>query len=1265
MELQNYDPSFFAEHLDIAHRYKKYLRQTIYQNENRRTFDYYSAQKLDVNMIKTFFDKKENEVINDMMDRRNVKIFFRLEVQMNRIGETDRFGVYTKTKPLLVGDDKREYYRLACNEMIHNLQNLEMRGSGWRFNRINHLTMHQARYRQYRGGSYFKSPKFLRGVLNIENKIDNACLLWCILAHFFLGKNPELKHPERTSNYKKIKLNEFDLNFTDIKFPIEKKDLKKIEKLNNLAIFIHTFKGLINSDETVVNEEGKPTKEIIPYYLSERKDVPKDRIVRLFLLNNIEGKSHYCLIRNMSALYGKQISSHKEKKFICDWCTLPFNNELFYKEHLERCTTNDPMKYIKPTYDYVEFKHIERSQKCPYTIYADFEALIYQFRMAHEENYKSCKCVKDSNQTCLDKYCINKSWTEKVAGHVATVFYAVVVDQNKNIVAEKLYRGYNAAEKFNEWVISKCDELINSGDKKIKKLTKEEDKKYQASLSCPKCLKVYSDFNNQKVRDHDHWTGEYRGPLCNNCNLQNRKNKFIPVFFHNLKGYDSHHVLGAINSKSLPFMNVKVIPNNSEKYISFSFRKLRNDKTNLTYDIRFVDSFAFMSMALEALGNNLSDAQMPISQKYYGNFELFKKMRRKGVYPYEYMDCMAKYDLEKFPLIEEFYDRLHGKTCSMEDYEYGKEIFKYCKNMGEYTDKYCINDVLLLADVFENFRDMSLKNYELDPCWYYTAPGLAWDAMLKITKIKLQTIKDYDMYMFIEKGIRGGMVNAVKRYAKANNKYMKNYDSNEISKYNKAIDSVYLMYFDANNLYGWAMIQKLPYDELKFDDNFRGVETTPLKEYIENLNKIGKGCILEVDLEYPKELHDKHKDFPFCPENAQVNNQKCSKLMNMVTDKNKYIIHYTNLLQALDHGLKLKKIHKILTFKESNWMEPYIMKNTNLRKKAKNDFEKDFFKLMNNAVFGKTMENIRNRVDIRLITDENKLQKYISQPHYKRYKIINYDLVSVEMEITKMEFNKPIYVGFSILDISKTLMYEFHYNIMKKRYNDKCRLKYQDTDSGFYEIETEDLYKDLSENGLKEHFDFSDYPENHPLYSMENKKVIGKFKDELNGNLLIEHYGLKCKQYYHEKEILYCQNDKKPCKSSNIYFDEKGYTCLDCSFITKHETKISKGTVKNIVKSLVKNDYGSSLFEHKTVRKIQHVIQSKDHVPLTLKQNKVVLNEDQNTIDEYKRYVLPHEIETFPEDLKKQILDILPLYDTLPYGHYKIKMIEDLIARSN
>ncbi|CAP25731.1 Protein CBG05187 [Caenorhabditis briggsae] len=394
-----------------------------------------------------------------------------------------------------------------------------------------------------------------------------------------------------------------------------------------------------------------------------------------------------------------------------------------------------------------------------------------------------------------------------------------------------------------------------------------------------------------------------------------------------------------------------------------------------------------------------------------------------------------------------------------------------CSNLEDYTRIYMINDVLLLADVFENFRNLSLRVYELDPCWYFTSPGLAWDAMLKKTKVELEVLQDVEKYLMIEKGIRGGIVNAVKRYSKF------------------VVQSL----IDVLNGEREDMC-------LKIDD------------YIDYLNNLGRGCIFEVDLEYPKELHSMHNDFPLCPENVKID--KVKKLCNTLFNKEKYVIHYTNLLQCIQLGLKVKKIHRILTFKESDWLKEYIEMNTNLRKTAKNDFEKDFFKLMNNSVFGKTMENVRERVDVRLVTDENKIVKLASKPNYKRTIMYNKELSAVEMEKINITLDKPIYVGFAILDLSKWLMYDFHYNVMQKKYGDNINLCYQDTDSLIYEIFTPDLYEDIQKDSiLKNEFDFSDYPPCHHLYSTENKKVVGKFKDELNGLVMEELIALRPKQY--------------------------------------------------------------------------------------------------------------------------------------------------------
>ena len=333
------------------------------------------------------------------------------------------------------------------------------------------------------------------------------------------------------------------------------------------------------------------------------------------------------------------------------------------------------------------------------------------------------------------------------------------------------------------------------------------------------------------------------------------------------------------------------------------------------------------------------------------------------------MDSIEKFKDTEPPPQEGFYSKLSGRGINEKNYKHVWNVWNTfkMKTFKEYHELYNITDVLLLADVFENFRDICLKIYGLDPVYYFTAPGLAWDACLKMTDIDLELLSDPNMLLMFEKGIRGGISIISNRYGEANNKYMG-------QGFNKNKPSKYLMYLDANNLYGCAMSMKLPTHGFKW---LTGGEIEKLfnNQVVQVWEKTP--CILEVDLEYPKPLHDKHNDYPFCPERVECKNG-VEKLIPNLRNKTKYIIHYKNLIQCLKAGMKLTKIHRGIKFIESDWMKPYIEKNTNLRTKAKNNFEKDFFKLMNNSVFGKTMENIRNRVDVKLVNTEKKLRKLVA-----------------------------------------------------------------------------------------------------------------------------------------------------------------------------------------------------------------------------------------------------------------------------------------------
>ena len=387
------------------------------------------------------------------------------------------------------------------------------------------------------------------------------------------------------------------------------------------------------------------------------------------------------------------------------------------------------------------------------------------------------------------------------------------------------------------------------------------------------------------------------------------------------------------------------------------------------------------------------------------------------------MDNWERFDETSLPNKESFYSNLNMENIDDIDYRHGNNAFKRfkLKNLGEYHDLYVQSDTLLLADVFENFGNTCLKVFELEPAHFLSLPGLAWQACLKKTNIKLELLTDYDMLLMVEERIRGGICHSIHRHAKANNKYTENDDENE--------ESSYIQYLDANNLYGWAMSQKLPVNSFKWIEDTSRTSEEFIKNYNEDNNK---GYILEVDLKYPKKLHDSHSDLPFLPRRMKID--QCKKFVCNLHNKKKYVVHIKSSKQALNHGLKLKKVHRIIKFNQRAWLKPYIDMNTELRKLAKDDFEKHLFKLMNNAVFGKTMEIIRKHNNIKLVTTDKKRNKLVSEPNYHTINYISKDLSTIEMNKTRVKMNKSIYVGLSILDISKILMYEFWYDYMKPKY---------------------------------------------------------------------------------------------------------------------------------------------------------------------------------------------------------------------------------------
>ena len=1116
-------------------------------------------------------------VINIMALNRNIKTKLYLNCFMSRT-DSDGFTLVKKFKFHSIGykiiteaTDPHEIYNEMVDEIEEEIQKVEQaEGSGWVFLEVENLTLHTDIWDPIKGSSYINLPKELKNknaIINMKNEDNNKCLLWCVLR----ALNPKDKNAERID--KDLKSKENTLNMEGIEYPVSLKDIKRFEKQNlDISISVLGY----SKDERIY-----PLR--ISEFTKKKEDERKHNIVLLLIKNG--DNSHYCLINNLSALLSSQVNKHKSKLYFCLNCLNGYDDPKKLEKHKEYCSEEESIKINMPKPDtYIKFKNYLYSERAPFAIYADFESILKPLDT----------CKPDPN----------KSYTHKYNKHEPLSFVYYIKSFDESVYKSTLRKYVKENEEdpdpidvFINWLEEDVKIISGLGNKEMV-ITPKEQKQFSQASKCWICGKLLN--LQDRVRDHCHFTGRYRGAACNICNLKYCKPNNISVFFHNLSGYDSHLFIKKLNTT---MGAIDCIPNNEENYISFSktiktgeYKNKKGETKNKYFKIIFKDSLKFMASKLETLVKNLPEDAFKNLGKYFKP-EQVKLLKQKGFFPYEYLDSIEKLKDLTPPPQKAFYSKLTGKGINNYNYNHVLNVWKTwnMKTLKDYLELYNITDVLLLADVFENFRDICLKNYGLDPVYYYTAPGLAWDAMLKMTKINLELLSDVDKLLMIEKGIRGGISIISNRYGKANNKYMKDFNKKELSKY--------LMYLDANNLYGAAMSEKLPVHSFKWMTN-KEIENLFNNQIVQVWNK--NPCILEVDLIYPEELHDLHNDYPLCPERVECD-RGVKKLIPNLRHKNNYVIHYKNLMQCLRLGMKLKKIHRGIKFIEAAFLKPYIDKNTSLRAQAKNNFEKDFFKLMNNSVFGKTMENIRNRVNVKLVNAGEQFKKLAAKPNYNSRKIFNENLVSVHMKKTSLTMNKPVYLGMSILDLSKIIMFDFHYKYIKPKYGKQAKLLFTDTDSFLYEIQTEDFYKDIS-GDVKDRFDTSDYPENHPsgIPTGINKKVLGMFKDEAAGKVIKEFVGLRAKLYSYKMDE---GKENKRCKG------------------------IKKAVVK---KSITHEDYKTCLTTGKEQLRRQNIIRSYEHVLYTEEVNKIALSAADD-----KRYLLKDS------------------YDTLAWGHRRIKDLEN------
>ena len=1049
-------------------------------------------------------------------------------------------------------------------------------GSNWIIYRWNFLFYNCLTIKPKRGSSYIPTPlKYANpncGLINIQNK-DQQCFRWCMKYH----QAGKVVHGERTSVLEKI---EDKYNYNNISYPTSFEDINKFELDNEVSIFVY----YVNDDDSIRTEK-----------IGNKDYILKDVIYLLRIEN--EDNSHYVYIKHIERLFNRHVNSKTVGTKLCPLCEKDIK-EKDYRNHVSICykfCKEGTIIKLPEEGSKMKFVNYKNKLERPYIVYADMECTLEKtnnINNIHNHIPNSCcfyfVCTYDSTQNVL--------WHDIGNNCV------------ENMILELNKLSYNCINKMKH-----NEEMI---------MNENDMKKAKTQRKCHICNNCFKP-DEVKCRDHDHRTGEFRGMAHKKCNINYYNNFYLPIVFHNLRGYDGHFIIKKaydIIKKMDKEPNIHVIPNSYEKFMSFDIGNLK-----------FIDSFLFMSSSLEKLVENLYNKD-PITK--YDNFNFMKKefnkdidiLCQKGFYPYEFIDNIDKLNHEGLPDIDKFYSQLYQKTLTEKEYIHATKVYNQmnCKTFKDYHLLYLKCDVLLLADVFENFRKTCIEYYQLDPSNYISVPGLAWDAMLLMSNIELDLITDLEILEMIEKGKRGGLCYVgSQRHCVANNKYLPDYDNTKPENY--------LMYWDANNLYGYAMQQMLPFRNIRFNKtiDLDGIKGTPDDNDI--------GYYPEVDLEFDgeegEELHEKLKQFVPAPESIaveetwlsdfqkdlkkqnKINNSKCTKLIPHLNKHEKYVIHYRNLKYLIKLGVKVKKLHRVIEFEQKAWMKPYIETNTEFRTKAKNEFEKDFFKLMNNSVFGKTMQNVKNQMQLHITTDDNNAIKWFSKVNLKDCKY-NHGLYMIEMYKKEIIYNKPIYIGVSILDLSKLCMMEFHYEVIEKNFKGKYILLYSDTDSLVYSIEHHDIYEWIKEN--KNHFDLSESFRDD-LKDYINGKVVGKFKDELHCLVMKAWVALNPKVYSYNYQSM-TEAHAKLLKDKKIDINIEKENPYSYNIINKIDNNIeehklitkNKKTLKGVSKVVVENelkdeDYLKVLQTNKPIEKNVTSIRSFNHNVVTYKQKKIAL----------------------------------------------------------
>ena len=946
------------------------------------------------------------------------------------------------------------------------------------------------------------APGF-KSIVNINT--DRDCVELSMVAAFH--HNQVKFHRSRASHYINARKKYFTFP-PEVPTPVSFEHFPLIERKTKTSIFIYKLSKYKTQFEINIIRKGS------------NKNVGEDRHVYLCL---IENSAHICAIKNIQTFI--QVMRHKNNKGHslfeskhCIYCFTQVKLEKF-QQHLYMCQEfTGEINVRTPKDKQMRFSAHAATEKSEFSCYYDVESVL-----SPVHNGGSVKNV-----------------------HTMSCYGYIIVNSKNEIQRFKTRVGQNLESDLIKSMIQDYTELMTEFTKSwdiIPCLTESEKIAHKNATHCKICEK---EFTKEKPSHRHHsWTkkvicnpdgtiknSNYLAALCSNCNMKiTLKRNNMNTFAHNASGYDSKFILKGATDNF--FAEPRILSKSAEKYIQIIVKpeteaRKENEVYKPVYGICFNDSYSFLSSPLSSLADALKKSNHGFHilkeqmNKLGYSSSVIDKCTSKGVFPYSYISSHEKLQETCLPSKEYFFNDLKDEHISDEDYNFAVNLFNEagCANIAEYMVLYLSVDILLLAEVFENFRNIIFEEYGLDACTFVTAPSLALQCALYQSKIRIDLLEDLDIFTLFETSIRGGLVTTVTGYEEFNTPDTPLYDKNKPVKTGIMIDF--------NSLYPTCIVEELPYS------GFYELNETEIENLnIEKVDIHGEyAYVLLIDFSIPDEVKRRTDDLPLALthkaplydemskysqnlyDKFRIKNLKSKKLIACHESQTNYLIALPLLQLYIELGIIITKVSRVFRFNQKNFLSGFINKNIELRKNSTSQCASSTWKLMNNSIFGKFLFRERaGKNSVRLIRSRKQFMKLSNNVFLKSCFGIDEKSLIMRFAQQNIELCSPLYIGWYILEMSKLKMFSFYYNVVKKQYGDKVHLQYGDTDSLILSFDGVDIMKEMNKTSLFDYMDTSNFDKDHQLYSIRNKSKLGYLKSETGSVPLQESICLQSKCY--------------------------------------------------------------------------------------------------------------------------------------------------------